>query len=187
MPQPGKCWRHVIINTRNTWLRGDKRGFRDRDHRIHSSGDYKNPPPPEEHAGLRRYYRARSGPPVIIPISLRRNAGLAFLARLRKLGYRVLAISVSGAHLHALVELPDHRPAIRSIIGRCKRDATEAMRPKLSGKVWSQGGEFKRVRDKEHQENAYGYILTRQGADAWTWSYRDELGLPRLPVHRQRR
>ncbi|HSZ58001.1 MAG TPA: hypothetical protein VK797_20225 [Tepidisphaeraceae bacterium] len=35
MPAPGKKWRHVIINTRSSWLHGDERGFRNRGHRIH--------------------------------------------------------------------------------------------------------------------------------------------------------
>jgi hypothetical protein len=42
---PGNKWRHVIIKTRSSWLHGDERGFRDRGHRIHSSGDYKHGPP----------------------------------------------------------------------------------------------------------------------------------------------
>src|SRR5262249_17500638 len=51
MPAEGKLWRHVIISTLNSWLPGDPRGFRAVNHKIHSSGDYKNPPP-GEHAGL---------------------------------------------------------------------------------------------------------------------------------------
>jgi hypothetical protein len=52
MPLIRRCWRHIIVNTKNTWFHGDDRAVRDRDHRIHSSGDYKNPPPEGEHAGL---------------------------------------------------------------------------------------------------------------------------------------
>jgi hypothetical protein len=143
MPTFGKRWRHVIVNTRCSWLHGDLRGFRNRKHRIHSSGDYRNPPPPEEH--------------------------------------RVLAVAVSGEHLHALVELPDDPAQIRLIIGRCKCAATEAMKPALSGRVWAEGGEFKPVDERDYERNVYGYILTKQGRTAWTWSFRDELGLPRFP------
>lgn len=84
MPAPGMRWRHLILNTRCTWLHGDERGFRSRGHRIHSSGDYKDPPPPDEHEGLRRYHQTRSGEPVIIPAVARALAGPAFVARLRK-------------------------------------------------------------------------------------------------------
>ncbi len=35
---------HVMFSTRGHWLPVDPRGFRNRDHRIHSSGDYTHPP-----------------------------------------------------------------------------------------------------------------------------------------------
>jgi hypothetical protein len=54
MPKPGMRWRHCVIGTHNSWLPGDPRGFRAIDHKIHSSGDYKNPPPEGEHSGLHR-------------------------------------------------------------------------------------------------------------------------------------
>ena len=173
-------WRHLILNTRCTWLHGDQRGFRSRGHRIHSSGDYKNPPPADEHEGLRRYHRARSGDPVIIPEAVRAAAGLAFVARLRKEGCPVLALAVADRHLHGLAQLPDHPPNLRAIVGRCKRCATDAMKTHVTGPVWSAGGEFRQVNDRDHEHNVYGYILIRQGPDAWTWSYRDELGVPRF-------
>jgi hypothetical protein len=52
-------WRMITISTKRSWLPGDQRGFRNRQHRIHSSGDYKNPPPRWEHEGLRRYNEKR--------------------------------------------------------------------------------------------------------------------------------
>ena len=173
-------WRHLVLNTRCTWLHGDERGFRSRGHRIHSSGDYKNPPPPEEHDGLRRYHLARFGEPVIIPEGARAAAGLAFVARLRKEGCPVLALAVADKHLHGLAEMPDDVPLIRQIVGRCKCCATDAIKDHLTGRLWSEGGEFRPVDDRDHEHNVYGYILIRQGADAWTWSYRDELGIPRF-------
>ena len=47
-----------MINTLNTWLHGDERGFRSRNSEIESSGDYKHRPPPEEYRKLREYFRA---------------------------------------------------------------------------------------------------------------------------------
>lgn len=187
MPTPGKRWRHVIVNTRCSWLHGNVRGFRNRKHRIHSSGDYKNPPPPEEHAGLRAYHQQRSGEPIRIPQAMRERAGLAFVRRFRKERHRVLAVAVSAEHLHALVELPDDPAQIRLIVGRCKCAATEAMKPALSGRVWAEGGEFKPVDERDYEQNVYGYILTKQGRTAWTWSYRDELGAPRFPAEWEQR
>ena len=95
----------------------------------------------------------------------------------------MLAVAVSAEHVHALVELPNDRGRIREIIGRCKQYGTRAARPFMLGEVWADGGEFKPVRDRSHQLNVYEYILTRQGPWAWTWSYRDELGLERFPKH----
>jgi hypothetical protein len=71
MPGPGMRWRHVIINTRCSWLHGDPRGYRDRDHRTHSSGNYKRPPPAEENEGLRRYFSERARTEIVFHRDLR--------------------------------------------------------------------------------------------------------------------
>jgi REP element-mobilizing transposase RayT len=174
-------WRHVMVNTHGTWLPGCEKGFRNRRHRIHSSGDYKHPPPPDEHKGLRAYNRTRAKKPRTIPSECREAVGGAFVKRLRKEGCTVLAISVSAEHVHALVELPNDRGMIRKVIGRCKQYATRCLPPAPHGDLWADGGEFKPITERDHQLNVYEYILTRQGHWAWTWSFRDELDLPRFP------
>lgn len=63
-------WR-VDIATYCSWLPGDVRGFRNREHRIHSSGDYKHRPPVAEHEGLRRYNEPLRSSVVVIPRALR--------------------------------------------------------------------------------------------------------------------
>src|SRR4051812_20633218 len=121
MPHVGKMWRHVIISTRRSWLHGDKRGFRSRRHRLHSSGDYKNPPPAAEHAGLLAYHEKRAKTPrVKIPKRLRAEVGAVLLHTLLNLGHRVLALSVCGKHAHALVELPRLRRDAKAVVGTCK-------------------------------------------------------------------
>jgi hypothetical protein len=67
MPRPGHRWYHVTINTYGTWLPGDPRGFHSRGHRVHSSGDYREPPPEREHAGLHRWSKERSAASVSLP------------------------------------------------------------------------------------------------------------------------
>ncbi len=50
-------WFHITCNTYGSWLPGDPCGFRDHDHRIHSSGNYKGPPPAGEHTLLHQNAR----------------------------------------------------------------------------------------------------------------------------------
>jgi REP element-mobilizing transposase RayT len=173
MPRPSHRWRFITINTHGSWLPGDKRGFRNRGHRIHSSGDYKNRPPVEEHEGLRIHNENRSVTRIEIPKRLRAVIGRAIVARLAKEGYRVLAISVSSDHAHILVELPDNVTSINQIIGRCKRAACDAVKHDMPGTIWSEGCDRTMVDDRDHQENCFKYTLTEQGPRAWTWSFKD--------------
>src|SRR5258705_8154128 len=140
MPKPGKRWRHIVISTHNSWLPGDPRGFRSEDHEIHSSGDYKNPPPPGEHAGLFKYNKDRCGDAVVIPSDCRESVGKAILAKLSKLDHQILALAVAGMHVHALVELPDDVKEVRKILGQCKTKSSHALRDQLPGQVRGAGG-----------------------------------------------
>src|SRR4051794_35542328 len=135
-------WRHCILNARCSWLHGDARGFRSREHRIHSSGDYRNPPPADEHEGLRRYHQPRSDEPVKFDFEIRAILLAAFVLKLRALGYRVIAASLGEQHLHVLVLLPWDLDEVRKILGKCKQRASHAVRKQLPGNIWSEGGEF---------------------------------------------
>ena len=170
-------WRHVIISTRRSWLHGDGRGFRSRGHRIHSSGDYKNPPPEGEHARLLKYHQSRArDPSVKIPKSLRRDVGLALLKALLVAGRRVLVIAVTQKHAHFLVELPKKRSKATQTVGKWKTARTAAVRKMLPGSIWGEGGKYKPVRSRDHLRAAYKYIRDEQGEGAWIWTYRQ--GLP---------
>lgn len=174
MPLPGRQWLHVVINTRCSWLPGDPRGFRNRKHRIHSSGDYKNLPPPGEHLGLHMYNQSRRGREVRIPPELRPRVGAAIVQWLQGAGYRLVALAVSGLHAHLLVELPCEAEEQRRIIGACKNAASRAVRREMPGAIWSRGGAFRPIWDDEHQQNTYSYILGDQGDGAWTWRWKGE-------------
>ena len=113
-----------MINARCSWLHGDERGFRSRGHRIHSSGDYRNPPPADEHAGLRRYHAARSGKAVSFAFEVRIALLEAFVRKMRKLGFRIIACSISRQHLHAIVELERDYELVKKIVGKCKQYAS---------------------------------------------------------------
>jgi hypothetical protein len=100
MPLPPWTWRHIILNTKNTWLHGDDRGFRDRKHRIHSSGDYKNPPPEGEHPGLHRYFAERAGEEVVFDEDAKVTVGRAVLQSFRTMIYVPQCIAVGKVHTH---------------------------------------------------------------------------------------
>lgn len=173
MPRSGKLWRHVIINTHGTWLHGDQRGFRSRKHRIHSSGDYRNPPPKGEHAKLHEFQKQRSVGEIHIDRNDRTIIGREIVRHLQTEGHRVLAIAVAKVHAHLLVELPRALDEVKAIIGDAKKKSSRALERSMPGSIWAAGGKYKRIMESAHQHNVFEYILYQQGALAWTWSFRD--------------
>ncbi len=174
MPDPGNKWRHVVIHTLNSWLPGDPKGCRSKEHRKHSSGDYKNPPPPGEHAGIFRHSQSISGNPVSIPHQARKAACQAIVNELTDKRYRALIVGVGAYHAHALVELPDDPAKVKLIIGQCKSKSSHAIRDILPGRVWAHGGKFDRVETESHHTNVYFYILDHIDEGAYVWAYRQE-------------
>jgi len=167
-----KRWRHVIINTRCSWLHGDPRGFRSRGHRIHSSGDYKHPPPEGEHRALWIYHKTHSDDPVELEQQLRVAVVRQFVLKMQSLTHSIIACSCGAEHLHALAELPQGDEAVRREVGKCKQKVSHAIRDRLPGSIWSAGGEFKHINDAAHLHNVYRYIRTRQEPGTVVWSHR---------------
>jgi len=166
----------VVIGTLRSWNFGDPRGFRSRGHRIHSSGDYKNPPPKVEHEKLREYHVKRhAAPRVEIPQHMRKKIGAAFVRKLVALKYRVIAASVGAKHAHFLVELPDDYRKERAVIGKAKNISSYVVRNELPGRIGGAGGRFRLIKDRKHHENVFFYISKRQERGAWTWTFRDTL------------
>jgi len=139
---------------------------------LFGPGDYKNPPPQNEHAGLRRYYQTRSGKPVELDLEVRVEVCREFVGKMLKLGFRTIACSAGERHVHALAELPSEYRQRRKVVGQCKQKASHAVHAMLPGSIWSEGGEFKRIRDAGHLRNTYNYIRTRQEAGTIVWSHR---------------
>ena len=142
MPRPGKRWRHIVTSTRNSWLKGDPRGFRTRYRQIHSSGDYRNPPPNGEHSGLHRYFKRCAGKEVHIGYPERAIIGRAMVQSFLEMDCRALCVSVSKVHAHALVEMDDHLPTIRAQMGEAKRSSSRAVKRTMPGKIWAVGGRY---------------------------------------------
>ena len=165
-------WRYVILSAHASWLHGDKRGFRDRGHRLHSSGDYKKPPPEGEHESLHRHIQQRSKGKVVFSHALRSRIGTAFVDKLDAMGYRCLCAAVGRTHAHCLVELPKDIATVKKEVGKAKQAASLAVGDVLPGQIWAEGGKFKPVTTRSHLNRSYRYILEEQEPDAWTWSYR---------------
>ena len=170
-PARGMWPHHLVLNARSTWLTGDDRGFHSRHHRLHSSGDYKNPPPPGEHAGLRRVVEARAQPPVEFPPDLFETLGLALIDKAHQREEWVAAVSVDAHHAHLLVEVPADRDVVKDAVGRWKQAASHAVRDRLPGRIWASSCDPIRIRDEEHLQNVFLYILSHARKGAWVWRY----------------
>ncbi len=160
-------WSHVIWSTRGAWLPGDPRGFRDHDHRIHSTGDYKAPPPPGEHAGLHRVARKLCPEEIHIPKHLRRTIADALGDKLLALERPPRIIAVARVHVHALVLAG--ATDVRPYIGRAKQAASHAVRSELPGRIWGQRCHPVRIRNEGHYRRVVDYIAahSKQGAALW--------------------
>ena len=168
-------WYHVTGGTYGTWLRGDPRGWRDRKHRLHVEGDYRNPPPPGEWDALREHVReSLRQPPVKLDASRRRTAGQAMVERLLDLETEVLGLALDAVHYHILVRLPGS--LARQLVGKAKKHAYhELVRQGHVGKVWAKRCRVEPVRDRRHQVNTYRYIAAHAGKGAWVWSFKQGL------------
>jgi len=172
MPEPGRWWWHLILHTVGRWLHGDPRGFRSRDHRIHSSGDYKNPPPRGEHEQLHRFHKHQNRKRVVLPDASWPAIGTVLLQKCEKTESAVLSICVGTTHAHLLVELADDYKAARDFEARLKQASSHAVRHVLPGRVWAAGGKPIRIRDRAHQQRVYRYILDHAADGDWVWDFR---------------
>ncbi len=164
-------WFHIEFNTFGTWLPGDPRGFRDHDHRIHSSGDYRNPPPPVEHQALHRWVSSRMSQAVVILAPLQRcEVGPVLCDSLQRQGMHVAAVAVSQNHVHALLGAAMDESAVRKAVGNCKRRASHALRAAVPGSLWQRKIGVRFMRDERHFRNALAYILRHAEKGAWVWS-----------------
>ena len=173
MTTPWNGWYHCNGNTYGTWLRGDPRGFRERHHRRHVEGDYRNPPAPGEYGQLHeRSKEFLKREPVHLNGSQREVAARAMLDKLRRDGIDVIAISVDDHHFHVLLPCPDHRP--RQWLGRAKMHASMELRELgLHGQVWARGCRALPIRDRGHQVNTFDYIVDHRRREAAVWTFRD--------------
>ena len=172
MPRSGYSWWHLVLTGRYTWLPGDRRGFRNREHRIHSSGDYKTPPPREEHELLREHYHDAATQVRLFDSAARVCIGEAMLAKLRKMNLRCLTLAVSPSHAHILVECEDDYQAAQRVASKLKQASSYAVRDTFPGKIWARLGKPIPIRDRQHHQKVFHYILNHARKEgAWTWKF----------------
>jgi hypothetical protein len=160
-------WVHVTVSTYGTWLPGDPRGFRDHDHRVHSSGDYRHRPPEGEHVGLHRLAREAVGAEVHLPPHLRKIVAEVIAEKLAACGVavRIAAVAKTHAHILARVGNVDAKP----IIGRAEQAASHRVRDELPGTIWSQGCGVVRVESETQYRRVVAYIERHRNEGAFVW------------------
>jgi hypothetical protein len=167
-------WYHVHLHTYGTWLRGDPRGWRARDHREHVDGDYKNPPPRGTYDKLHAYSKSlMKRPPVRVEKDIRQFVVDAVADKLLRDGVELLVVCLDGIHLHLLGKFADH--LVRHWVGRAKKHASHLARQTglrdEPGGLWSELSSVKPIKDREHQVNTFHYILNHQKRGAAVWRF----------------
>ena len=160
-------WFHITSHSYRVWLHGDAHGFRTRHHREHLEGDYKNPPPPDKYEQKRkRSVKLLKQASVIPEPAWRAIVGAAVKDKLITLGAQMLCMSMSATHAHVLAKMPQG-PIPRSWMGQAKKQSNFISKvPGWTGKLWAVRSKVTPVKAREHQVNAFNYILNhiKEGA-----------------------
>ena len=160
-------WVHAMWSARGQWLPGDARGFRNHGHRVHSSGDVRNPPPDNEHAGLRTYAKSITRRVVFLPNDVRPRLVSALVEKFEMLRVPVRVIAVDGVHAHALVQLgiADAKP----LVARAKQHSSFQVRDRLQGSIWAESCHPVRIEDEGHWRATVEYIHAHRERGACVW------------------
>ena len=174
-PKPGNDWYHVTLHAYGSWLRGDPRGWRERHHREHRVGDYRNPPPKGKFERIHarsKFLMTRD--PVSIAQNLRQFVVEAIVERLQREEIETLIASADAKHVHVLARFTDHRP--EHWIGLAKKHASHLLRQEGlrtdKGGLWAKRARAEPIKDRKHQLNTFRYILahSQKGAAIWTFT-----------------
>jgi hypothetical protein len=166
MPRPRII--HASCHYKGQWLPGDPRGFRSRDHKIHSSGDYKNPPPAGEHAGLYGFSKSLM---LNAPIALEPEEypilGTAFLNKLHSMELVVYRLACGRSHVHYLYE--SVAPDAFTEMACAKQYASHQLKTRWGG-LWAKRGKIVDICDINHLRRVLSYIPDHAEKEgAWIW------------------
>ena len=190
---PWEAWFHCMSHTYGSWVRGDPRGWRERHHRKHVDGDYKNPPAMGSYEDI--YANSKQlmkREPVRLERQLREIALQAVVDCLTGDGVLVLVACLDGIHLHVLGRFKDLRP--RQRLGWAKFAATKKAKEHLNAHraavgnslnlqigegIWGKRSECTPIRDRQHRLNTLNYIAKHRKDGAILW-LNPELGKRKL-------
>ena len=185
MPQDGLLWYHLTLGLYASWLPGDPRGFRDHDHKIHSSGDYKHLPPPGEHEGLFRWCQARVGEPTRLPPFARAALRDSLREAARRQQRRLVTVAACRAHLHAVIELASDEDAAKKQAGYLKKSVTQRWKLPKGRRLWSGVCDLRPIYSEKRRESARIYVTDHILEGGATWDVRR--GFDPEPSERGRR
>ena len=180
MPRTGwRNWYHCTVGTYGTWLPGDPRGWRERDHHEHVAGDYKDPPPPSKFAAARWQHSkdVMRFDPYLIESSDRAVVGRFLLESLSIQKIPILGLAVCRKDFHALLQF--EKPRGKRILGEAKKHATFRFAPILDAEtkkrrpIWEGDECVIPIKDRAHGLEAFHYILKHVREGGWVWSYKD--------------
>ncbi|NQU23262.1 MAG: hypothetical protein HQ567_18435 [Candidatus Nealsonbacteria bacterium] len=166
-------WYHVNGHTYGTWLPGDPRGWREKGHKQHVAGDYKNPPPAGSGDPLLEYSRdALTQPPTHLDTAQREIVGRAIVERLVGLQYETIAFSLDEIHFHLLAKFSDGE--VKTPVGLAKKHAYHELRDHgFERKLWGRRAHVVPIRDRQHQLNVFEYVVRHRENGAWVWTFRE--------------
>ncbi|MEM6257296.1 MAG: hypothetical protein AAGI37_03160 [Planctomycetota bacterium] len=192
-------WYHCMSNTYGTWLPGDPRGFRTRKHREHVGGDYKNPPPKGKYHTRHEHAKQSLKRDVVVLSAEARQACVEAMVQawLDVHKVEVLAASVSAMHIHVLARFGDvpsnpvdevdgvkptpsrgglrEKDPARYFVAIAKERSAKSLAEAglvAPGGVWAKRGKIVPIRDRQHQLNAYRYILDHASEGAAVWCFK---------------
>ncbi len=152
-----------------TWLPGDRRGWRERNHKKHVPGDYRDPPPPGFGDALHAYSKqVMTHEATRLNASQRGQVGQCLVDKFLERGIDLICLSVGAVHVHLLAKFPDAR-CVKLEAGHAKRLAARSF--DCAEKLWSKGSAVKPITSRSHQQNTYTYITTHAQKNNWVWTF----------------
>jgi len=170
--EPWNDWFHCSGHTYGSWLRGDPRGWRARNHREHVEGDYRNPPRKGSFERLHdRSKELMRREAVLLAPQVQEIVCVEMVESLKRHDIEVVAAAVTARHFHILARIPGRRA--RHFIGIAKKDAARKvsdLKVVQPGGLWAKRSKADPIRDRAHQINTVWYILDHVDERGAIWA-----------------